>query len=111
MITLMKKFGLALGITIAFTNAAHAACGAYEAKPRYWSALQSIAKLRNESLQQLCRHNGLLDVYATASQIITPKGDVIPHTRVELVYGEHVCQYMISDVDQSLTSEYCYSSF
>ncbi len=85
-------------------------CEAYTHNERYASAIKSISTELNLSTADLCSNKNLLSIYATPSRIVTPQGEVIPHTRVELVFAYTVCQYMVNGTNKEITSEKCYSA-
>lgn len=85
-------------------------CAPYNHNDRYASAIKSISNKLNLSTLELCSNRNLLSIYATPSRIVTPQGEVIPHTRVELVFAYTVCQYMVNDTNKEITSEKCYSA-
>lgn len=108
----MMKFILATMMTLVSTNAfAQSMCDMWVGKERYLSALKAVAAHQNYSLEQLCTLPHVMAVEVQPSRVITPKGEVIPHVRVELHSSEYSCMYMVRDADLEITSGRCYSTF
>ncbi|UOF02542.1 hypothetical protein [Bdellovibrio reynosensis] len=86
-------------------------CSKYEHKERFMKALNTVATHQKYALSEMCSLAHVQDVEVQPSQVITPKGDVIPHVRVHLHSSEYSCLYMVRDADQVITSSRCYSTF
>ncbi|WP_374029968.1 hypothetical protein [Bdellovibrio bacteriovorus] len=86
-------------------------CQKYATKDRYMTAIKTVAAHVEYSIDELCTLPKVLDIEAQPSRVITPKGDVIPHVRVQLHMAYESCLYMVRDADQVITSSRCYSGW
>jgi len=86
-------------------------CEKWASKDRYTSAIKAVAKLEKMAFADLCVLPKVLDIEVSPTHIVTPQGDVIPHTRVQLHMSYESCLYMVRDSDKVITSNNCYSGW
>nr|WP_295901125.1 hypothetical protein [uncultured Bdellovibrio sp.] len=101
-------------LTLLLASSAFAAkdnCQKYFAYDRYMQAIKTVAQHTQYGLEEMCTLPTIWDIEAQPSRVITPKGDVIPHVRVQLHREYDSCLYMVRDADQVITSSRCYSGW
>lgn len=86
-------------------------CAKYANNTRSLKAIAAVAKHVQYKMGEMCYLPTIWDIEAQPSQVITPKGDVIPHTRVQLHREYDSCLYMVRDADLVITSSRCYSGW
>lgn len=109
----MKHLILALALLTSTTSLAASAnlCTKYSESERYMKALAAVATAYEMSVEELCNHPRILDIEAQPSRIILRDGTVIPHVQVQLHQSTQSCLIMVSDVDSSISKNYCYSGW
>ncbi|MFV8249989.1 hypothetical protein [Bdellovibrio bacteriovorus] len=100
-------------LTLLASSAAFAGnlCTKWEHSDRYTAAIKVVAAQEDFSYDELCTFARILDIEAQPSRVITPKGDVIPHVRIQLHMAYESCLYMVRDADKVITSQRCYSGW
>lgn len=86
-------------------------CTKWEHKERYVKAIKAVATEYKMTYDELCTNPNILDIEAQPSHIVLRDGTVIPHVQVQLHQSTQSCLVMVSDVDSSITKNYCYSGW
>ena len=86
-------------------------CSRYEKRPEYIQAIKAVAEYEKYTFEQVCNSPNILDIEAQPSHIVTPNGDVIPHVQIQLHSSYSSCNYMVNDVNHTITSRNCYSGW
>lgn len=105
---------LLAALTMVVSSAAFAEgdlCTKWSHSDRYTAAIKAVAAQEDFSFEELCTLPKILDIEAQPSRVITPKGDVIPHVRIQLHMAYESCLYMVRDSDKVITSSRCYSGW
>jgi hypothetical protein len=101
----------AILLSSTFAYAATNNCDKWSSKSRYITAIKTVAAAEKYQFAELCTEPKILDIEVQPSHIVTPQGDVIPHTQVQLHMAYQSCLYMVRDSDQVITSGHCYSGW
>lgn len=107
----MMKILLFLSLN-GFVSAARANyCSDSVKNPRYQKALTSLSEHLHRKEEEVCDHEGLRGVYFAPARRIDRAGEVVPLIRVELIYDFRICQYLVRELNGSVDSEKCYSTW